>query len=54
MDELELNKKNKIFFICSSGIRSQIVAEIYKKKQFQTFNIIDGFDGWLLDNLPVK
>tara|TARA_Y100001958_G_scaffold132461_1_gene102108 strand:+ start:300 stop:665 length:366 start_codon:yes stop_codon:yes gene_type:complete len=54
MDELELKKNNKIFFICSSGIRSQIVAEIYKKKQFQTFNIIDGFDGWLLDNLPVK
>ena len=54
MNRLELNKKSKIFFICSSGIRSQIVAEIFKKKQFETINVTDGFDGWLLDNLPVK
>tara|TARA_B100000963_G_scaffold274312_1_gene242524 strand:- start:2597 stop:2962 length:366 start_codon:yes stop_codon:yes gene_type:complete len=54
MNKLELNKNSKIFFICSSGIRSQIVAEIFKKKKFETYNITDGFDGWLLDNLPVK
>ena len=54
MNKLELNKNTKIFFICSSGIRSQIVAEIFKKKQFKTFNITDGFDGWLLNNLPVR
>ena len=54
MNALKLNKNNKIFFICRSGIRSQIVAEIYKKKQFQTFNIKDGSDSWLLENLPVK
>ena len=54
MNKLELNKNTKIFFICSSGIRSQIVAEIFEKKQFETFNITDGFDGWLLNNLPVK
>ena len=54
MNKLEFNKNAKIFFICSSGIRSQIVAEIFKKKEFETFNITDGFDGWLLNNLPVK
>ena len=54
MNKLEFNKNTKIFFICSSGIRSQIVAEIFKKKQFETFNVTDGFDGWLLNNLPVK
>tara|TARA_B100000963_G_C22503790_1_gene615057 strand:+ start:52 stop:414 length:363 start_codon:yes stop_codon:yes gene_type:complete len=53
MNRLELNKNSQIFFICSSGIRSQIVAEIFKKK-LETFNITDGFDGWLLHNLPVK
>ena len=54
MDKLEFNKNAKIFFICSSGIRSQIVAEIFKKKKFETFNVTDGFDGWLLNNLPIK
>ena len=54
MNKLKFNKNTKIFFICSSGIRSQIVAEIFKKKQFETFNVTDGFDGWLLNNLPVK
>ena len=54
MNKLKLKKDTKIFFMCSSGIRSQIAAEIFKKKQFQTFNITDGFDGWLLNNLPVK
>ena len=54
MSKLELKKNTEIFFICSSGIRSQIVAEIFKKKQFETFNVTDGFDGWLLNNLPVK
>ena len=54
MNKLEFNKNAKIFFICSSGIRSQIVAEIFKKKKFETFNVTDGFDGWLLNNLPIK
>ena len=54
MNELKLNKNTKIFFICSSGIRSQIVAEIFKKKNFKTFNVLDGFEGWLSNNLPIK
>ena len=54
MNKLQLMKNTKIFFICSSGIRSQIVAEIFKKKKFETFNVTDGFDGWLSNNLPVK
>ena len=54
MNKLELKKNAKIFFICSSGIRSQVAAEIFKKKEFETFNVTDGFDGWLLNNLPVK
>ena len=32
MDELNLDKNKKIFFICASGIRSQIVADIFEKK----------------------
>ena len=54
INKLEFNKNTKFYFICSSGIRSQIVAEIFKKKKLETFNITDGFDGWLLNNLPIK
>ena len=54
MNKLKLKKNAKIFFICSSGIRSQVAAEIFEKKEFETFNVTDGFDGWLLNNLPVK
>ena len=35
MNKLEFNKNTKIFFICSSGIRSQIVAEIFKKNNLK-------------------
>mgnify|MGYP001464730527 CR=1 FL=1 len=54
INKLEFNKNTKFYFICSSGIRSQIVAEIFKKKKLETFNITDGFNGWLLNNLPIK
>ena len=54
MKKLNLKKNAKIFFICSSGIRSQVAAEIFKNKDFETFNVTDGFDGWLSNNLPVK
>ena len=54
MNKLELNKNTRIFFICSSGIRSQLTAEIFTKKKFETYNVTDGFDGWLSNNLPIK
>ena len=62
MDELNLDKNKKIFFICASGIRSQIVADIFEKKGFETYNISDGFlrsskvyaSSWLADKLPIK
>ena len=62
MDKLDLDKNKKFFFICASGIRSQIVADIFEKKGFETYNISDGFLGsnkvyvssWLADKLPIK
>ena len=35
MNKLEFKKNAKIFFICSSGIRSQVAAEILKKKSLK-------------------
>ena len=62
IDKLGLDKNKKIFFICASGIRSQIVAEIFEKKGFDTYNISDGFlrsskvyePSWVADKLPIK
>ncbi|MAK12581.1 MAG: hypothetical protein CMI73_02795 [Candidatus Pelagibacter sp.] len=62
MEKLKLDKNKNIFFICSSGIRSQIVAEIYEDKGFKTYNISNGFNKsnkfyescWVSDKLPIK
>ena len=62
MDALNLDKNKKIFFICRSGVRSQITAEMYEKKGFETYNVSDGFlrsdtdyqSSWKADKLPIK
>ena len=62
MDALNLDKNKKIFFICRSGVRSQVTAEMYEKKGFETYNVSDGFlrsdtdyqSSWKADKLPIK
>jgi rhodanese-related sulfurtransferase len=60
MDALNLDQSKKIFFICRSGQRSDVAAEIYEKKNFDTYNVSDGFyvdettPSWKVNKLPIK
>jgi len=50
--KLAINKDCEILTICKAGERSQFVAELLTKENYQTVNISDGFDGWVSCNLP--
>ena len=60
MDALNLDQSKKIFFICRSGQRSDVAAEIYETKNFDTYNVSDGFyvdettPSWKVNKLPIK
>ena len=40
----------ELYFICRSGGRSQVAAELYCVKGYKTFNITDGFEGKTNEN----
>ena len=51
-NKLLINKNYEIFTLCKVGQRSQFVAELLTKNNYNCVNISDGFDGWLSSDLP--
>ena len=51
-NELLISKDYEVFTICKVGERSQFVAELLEKNDYNCVNISDGFDGWKYSNLP--
>ena len=51
-EELSISKDVEILSICKAGERSQFVAELLEKENYNCTNISDGFDGWRYFNLP--
>ena len=49
---LPISQDYEILSICKSGERSQFVAELLTKENYNCVNISDGFDGWQSCNLP--
>ena len=49
---LSISQDYEILSICKSGERSQFVAELLTKENYNCINISDGFDGWENCNLP--
>lgn len=60
INNLNLKKSKKFFFICRSGLRSEITANIFERKGFNTYNVLDGFyvdnltPSWKFNKLPIK
>ena len=58
--KLNIQKDTEILTMCMGGVRSQVVAELIKKKNYKCSNISDGFlgngenIGWKRNNLPCK
>ena len=51
-NKLLISKDCEIFTLCKVGQRSQFVAELLEKNNYDCVNISDGFDGWKRSNLP--
>ena len=51
-NKLLINKDCEVFTLCKVGQRSQFVAELLEKNNYNCVNISDGFDGWLSSELP--
>lgn len=51
---LSISKDIEIFTMCKVGQRSQFVAELLEKENYNCSNISDGFDGWMYSGLPCK
>ena len=49
---LSISQDYEILSICKSGERSQFVAELLIKENYNCVNISDGFDGWESCDLP--
>ena len=49
---LPISQDYEILSICKSGERSQFVAKLLTKENYNCVNISDGFDGWQICNLP--
>jgi len=49
---LLISKDFEILTMCKVGQRSQFVAELLDKENYNCVNISDGFDGWQHSNLP--
>jgi|TARA_B110000438_G_scaffold295868_1_gene339600 rhodanese-related sulfurtransferase len=49
---LSIGKDFEILTMCKIGQRSQFVAELLDKENYNCVNISDGFDGWRYSNLP--
>ena len=50
--KLSISQDYEILSICKSGARSQFVSELLEKENYKSVNILDGFDGWEICNLP--
>jgi len=59
-NKLNIGQDSEILTLCMGGVRSQVVAELIKKKNYKCSNISDGFlgngenIGWKRNNLPCK
>jgi rhodanese-related sulfurtransferase len=51
-NKLLINKDYEVLTLCKVGQRSQFVAELLTKNNYNCINISDGFDGWLSSDLP--
>jgi rhodanese-related sulfurtransferase len=51
-NKLSISKDCEIFTMCKIGQRSQFVAELLEKDNYNCINISDGFDGWQFCDLP--
>ena len=51
-NDLLINKEYEILIMCKVGQRSQFVAQLLEKDNYKCTNISDGFEGWMLSNLP--
>ena len=51
-NELLISKDCEVFTLCKVGQRSQFVAELLDKSDYNCINISDGFDGWKFSDLP--
>ena len=52
--KLSISKDIEILTMCKVGQRSQFVAELLEKDNYNCSNISDGFDGWMYSGLPCK
>ena len=50
--KLSISKDCEVFTLCKVGQRSQFVAELLEKNDYNCVNISDGFDGWQFSDLP--
>lgn len=55
-DEISKLDKNKTYFVyCKSGVRSNKASNIMSNLGFEKiYNIIGGFEGWKMNNLPFE
>ena len=51
-NKLLISKECEVFTLCKVGQRSQFVAELLEKNNYNCINISDGFDGWQFSDLP--
>ena len=50
--DLLISKDYEVLTMCAVGQRSQLAAQLLEKKNYKCTNISDGFEGWMLSNLP--
>jgi len=51
-NDLLISKDHEVLTMCKVGQRSQFVSELLEKDNYNCVNILDGFDGWQLSDLP--
>ena len=48
-------KDKTVYFICGSGVRSQLAATIATQNEIpESYNVLEGMQGWLGRSLPTK
>ena len=50
--KLSIENDCEILTMCKVGQRSQFVAQLLEKENYNCVNISDGFDGWVFFDLP--
>lgn len=46
-EAIKNENSNSLYFICRSGARSNAAAQLFEKKGYECYNIVDGFEGEL-------